>query len=206
MSVIVGYNFSLPTPQTYASLQASLAQWLNRSDLTAIIPDFIRLAEERLNRDLRVRQMEVPLSQTPIVSNVIAVPLATVGVKTLWVVGSESEPLKPQTYEYVIAQATGSTATHYAWQGDTFCFNGSGTVTGVLYQQIPSLSATQTSNWLLSQAPSAYLYGAMREAYDYLRDDVERDRWAARLQSVVDSLQGVEKRDLYSGPLVARAR
>ena len=43
---------------TYATLQSSIANWLDRSDLTDRIPDFIALAEARINRVLRVRQME----------------------------------------------------------------------------------------------------------------------------------------------------
>ena len=35
----------------YSELQAASADWLNRSDLTAAIPDFISLVDARLNRD-----------------------------------------------------------------------------------------------------------------------------------------------------------
>ena len=42
---------------TYAELQTTIAGYLARSDLTTQIPDFIRLAEIRLRRDLRIRQM-----------------------------------------------------------------------------------------------------------------------------------------------------
>lgn len=42
----------------YSTLQASVASWLARADLTATIPDFISLAEARINRDLRVRKMQ----------------------------------------------------------------------------------------------------------------------------------------------------
>ena len=44
---------------TYTELKASLADWLNRSDLTTVIPDFIRLAEAQMERQLRTRQMIV---------------------------------------------------------------------------------------------------------------------------------------------------
>ena len=37
---------------TYTNLKTSIADWLNRSDLTAVIPDFITLAEAQMNRDL----------------------------------------------------------------------------------------------------------------------------------------------------------
>ena len=42
---------------TYAELQTVIAGYLARSDLTTEITDFIRLAETRLRRDLRIRQM-----------------------------------------------------------------------------------------------------------------------------------------------------
>jgi hypothetical protein len=44
---------------TYAQLQTSIGDWLNRSDLTATIPDFISLAEAQIERTLRTRQMIV---------------------------------------------------------------------------------------------------------------------------------------------------
>ena len=42
----------------YSTLQSSIANWLARADLANVIPDFIQLAESRINRDLRVRKMQ----------------------------------------------------------------------------------------------------------------------------------------------------
>ena len=44
---------------SYSELKTTIANYLARSDLTTQIPDFIRLAEIRLQRDLRTRQMLV---------------------------------------------------------------------------------------------------------------------------------------------------
>ncbi len=44
---------------TYTELKASIADWLNRTDLTTTIPDFISLAEAQIERTLRTRQMIV---------------------------------------------------------------------------------------------------------------------------------------------------
>ena len=44
---------------TFTELKEAVADWLDRSDLTARIPDFIALAEARINRELRIRPMEV---------------------------------------------------------------------------------------------------------------------------------------------------
>jgi hypothetical protein len=35
---------------TYTDLKTSIASWLNRDDLTSVIPDFISLAEAGINR------------------------------------------------------------------------------------------------------------------------------------------------------------
>ncbi len=44
---------------TYTELKASIANWLNRSDLTdEIADDFIKLTEADFNAKLRIRQME----------------------------------------------------------------------------------------------------------------------------------------------------
>jgi len=42
---------------TYSDLKTSIAGYLARSDLTSQIPDFITFAENRLRRELRIRQM-----------------------------------------------------------------------------------------------------------------------------------------------------
>jgi len=42
---------------TYATLQTAVANWLDRSDLTDRIPEFIALAEARMNRVLRLAIM-----------------------------------------------------------------------------------------------------------------------------------------------------
>jgi len=38
---------------TFDELKTNIADWLNRTDLTSVIPTFITLAEARLNRQLR---------------------------------------------------------------------------------------------------------------------------------------------------------
>jgi len=191
---------------TYAQLQTSVSGWLNRSDASALIPDFITLAEERVNRKLRVKEMETPLAATAITNNAIAVPANTVGVKTLWIEGYETSPLLPATYEYVLSRGSEGIPCNWAWQGSNLYFDGAGTVQGVLYRDIPALSNTNTTNWLLTAHPSAYLFGALAEAFNWARNDKERDRWDARFQQTLSEISGADMRDRFSSPLVVRAR
>ena len=41
----------------YTQLKSTVADWLHRSDLGSVLPTFIKLAESRINRDLRVDEM-----------------------------------------------------------------------------------------------------------------------------------------------------
>lgn len=191
---------------TYDELKTSVASWLKRSDLTALIPDFITLAEDRMNRALRVRQMEAALASTAITDNRIAVPTGTVGVKTLWTDGYENSPLLARSYESLLTDGTEGVPTGWAWQGDYFYFDGSGDVSGVLYTKIPALSSLQATNWLLTAHPSAYLFGALAEAHAYTRNP-EAAAWKDRFEGALSDLDGGDMRDRFgSGPLVTRAR
>ncbi len=51
---------------TYSALQTSIANWADRDDLTAFIPDFIALTEARFNRALRLRSMEQSQTATTV--------------------------------------------------------------------------------------------------------------------------------------------
>ena len=42
---------------SYSELKSSLADWLNRDDLTSVIPDFISLAEAQMERRLPTQKM-----------------------------------------------------------------------------------------------------------------------------------------------------
>lgn len=190
----------------YTALQAAIAGWIHRADLTAVIPDFIRLAEERMNRYLRTKDNEVALSATAITNNRITVPANTVGIKTLWLDGYEATPLKSQSVESVIANGVEGLATMFAWQGSELLFDGTGSVEGVLYRNVPALSDTNTTNWVLTAHPSLYLFGALSEAHLYAKDPQEAQTWAGRFQQVLDEINGNSQRDTMNGPLVARAR
>ena len=57
----------------YSTLKAAIANWLARADLTSAIPEFIQLAESRINRSLFVRERMSEASGTS-ESGVIAIP------------------------------------------------------------------------------------------------------------------------------------
>lgn len=208
MTIVVSPSTSAGSGWLYSDLQAKVALWLNRSDLSAMIPEFIRLVEDRLNRALRVKQMEtqVPATEIETEDSSVAMPDGMVGVKALWIDGYETSPLQVDSYEALLSRGTSGIAARYSLVGDRLYFDGSGTVSGVMYESIPALSNDNTTNWLLTAHPSAYLYGALAEAFHYTRNQAESDRWTAKFETVLADITGTDARDRFSGPLVMRAR
>lgn len=191
---------------TYSELQTAVAGWLHRGDMATRIPEFIMLAEAKINRRLRVPGMEAALSSETITDSVIPLPADFAGVKALWVDGYPIDPLEPQALESVLAATGQGVATLYARQGSNLRFDGTGDVTGVYYARVPALSDAAPTNWLLSDSPDLYLFGALGEAALHIKDETRGALWQQRFETLIDELNSVAVRDSYGGPLVARAR
>ena len=69
------------------------------------------------------------------------------------------------------------------------------------YARVPALTDTDTTNWVLTDYPDIYLYGALVHAAPYLNDDQRINIWASLYQSAVDALDQDNKKSRVSGPL-----
>ena len=73
---------------TYSALKASIANWLNRTDLTdEIADDFIKLCEADFNAKLRIRQME-QFDDVTINAEKISVPSGFIAVRSFYILSS----------------------------------------------------------------------------------------------------------------------
>jgi len=199
---------------TFAGLKATIADYLNRDDLTAIIPSFITIAEAKFNRKLRVRQM-VTRAEGQIETAFFAYPADWLEAKEFqlntnpitrlqFVTEAQGDELKSTRYTTV------GTPAYYTITGSQLEFIPTPDTTYsaelTYYAKIPALSDSNTSNWLLAYAPDLYLYGALIEATPYLKDDERLPVWS---QMYVNSLGDIEVADerasVSSTPLV-RAR
>lgn len=197
---------------TYSDLKAEIASWLNRSDLTATIPTLIQLAEVQLNADLTSRFMEVKAS-LPVTAGVSTVDLPTdlLDVKRLQVVGSPNRVLIYRSPDE-IAQ---DNAANQAGMLETFSVFGNTlelapipdsdcTLELLYYQKIPALSDSNPTNWLLTNWPNAYLFGALLQAQPFLMNDERIPVYQSLYRQAVEGLNVV---DWYSGSTMrVRAR
>lgn len=188
----------------YTELQASVADFLNRSDLTSVIPDFITMAEAELNRTLRVREMSVR-TQAPIDSQYVKLPADFLGMRNIDLL---TDPVTPMTYKNLqnldIHRASDATGKpiYYSIMQNNIEFSpvpdGDYTIEIVYYQKVPALSF-YTTNWLLDAHPDAYLYGTLMHSAPYLQADERIGVWAGKYQQVIQQIITSDEKAKFSG-------
>jgi hypothetical protein len=188
----------------YTELQASIADFLNRSDLSSVIPDFITMCEAEFNRTLRVRDM-VKRSRAPITSQYVKLPSDFMGMKNIDLL---TDPMIPLTYknlsEIDAVRSRDSTGKplYYSIVQDNIEFapvpDDEYTIEVVYYSKIPTLSANST-NWLLTAHPDAYLYGSLMHSAPYLQADERIGVWVGKYQQVIQQIIEQDEKIRFSG-------
>jgi len=198
---------------TYAELQTAVASWLHRTDLTTTIPDFIRLAESRINKALKTKGIEKTGSLT-----------ATVGLSTIALPSDYNKPIALRCTFYTPGKdeiryrervkidfdTNSNYPTYWTIYGDYIVFDCPADQAYTFefdYYGSLTLSDSATTNWLLTNYPDVYLYGALLQAAPYLQDDARITVWSALYQAGLDQLQIADDRGSTSGgALLTRAK
>lgn len=183
---------------TYSELQQAIADWMNRGDLSAVIPSFIANAEARLNRRIRCRAMETTENLTLNSDGEASVPSDFLEEKTLMVASTPEtwpEYVESDAPEFLYKYRPYSGPQYWTIMGTTIkvkpAFNGA----AVLYyfQRIPALSGSNTTNWLLTKAPEVYLYATCLEAAMYLKDEAAAVNYTDLMMAAIDELLQEER-------------
>ena len=205
---------------TYTELKSTIANWLNRSDLTSeISDDFIKLVEADLNAKLRIRQME-QLDTITIDSETETVPTGFIAVRSFYILsGSTKYHLNYITPANLYAIKGGSTTgipRVYSIESDNgteqFRFGPAPdtTYTGYLqyYKAFTPLSSGNASNYILASHPSVYLYGSLFHAANFIGgiDQAQVQNWLAMYQTSLERLEDNDQNDSFGGsPVVQRS-
>ena len=209
---------------TYATLQTAVANWLDRSDLTDRIPEFIALAEARMTRTLRLSMM-------------LNVDETTLGGAATLVAGTRDYALPSgylQMVDFHLRTSPITTLSYLTpenmnrmWAGSQggkplaytiFADNSTGTpikkvrlgpspasaydYSIMFYKKIDALSVANTTEQMLTDNPDIYLYGALLEAEPFLMNDQRVQLWATAFQESVRALQEQDNKDRHSGSVM----
>jgi hypothetical protein len=194
---------------TYTGLQASIADWLGRSDVTSQIVDFITLTEAEFNRTLRVRQMEQRATAT--VTEYVELPTGFLELRNIQLNETPKVSLEQVTPDEIDRNYSGSAGKPivYCLLANQLQFapapDGTYTVEIDYYEVIPPL-ASNASNWLLASYPDAYLYGCLLRGSAHAQDAAMVPAWEQAYKQVMSQMRYEDKKSRWSGsPLRVRA-
>jgi len=191
----------------YSELQSTIADFLNRDDLTTVIPTFITLAEAEFNRRLRHWRME-NRATAEVDSQYSAIPadflepirlhLETSNYRTLELMSqADMQSMRMRNLD-----TSGKPAYYALTQGEIELYPTPDATYNLemnYYARIPALSVSNTTNWLLTYFPDAYLYGALAHSAPYLGEDARMATWAALLQSAMDGIMRESEQAKFGG-------
>lgn len=181
---------------TYSELKSAIADWLLRDDLTTVIPTFIALAEAQFNREIRDYRM-VKRSTAEVDTEYFVPPadwlenvrfqLNTTPATTLDFVTpdqmSEEESRRGSVGRPMYFTMIGSNFQIMPIPDSTY------DAELVYYSKIASLSDSNTENWLLTDSPDIYLYGALMQAAPYLNDDQRIQVWSGLYRQGIEAMR-----------------
>ena len=193
---------------TFAQLKTAAANWLDRSDLTDRIPEFIVLAEARFNRILRIRDMETVSTaiSTSAGTREYSLPTGFVQMKEFHLTTDPLTPLAYITPEMMTRIWAGSA------QGKPEVFtiiadnvrlgpnpDAVYTTSMLYYKTFTALSDSATTNDMLTNNPDVYLYGTLLEAEPFIMNDQRVQLWGMAFEKAIGDIQNQDNKDRHSG-------
>lgn len=186
----------------YTDLKTKIATFYEeRSDLAAVADDLIALAEGYFNVRLRCREMEKVTTLAPS-SNVCTLPTDYLEYKRVVEVVSPRRRL-----DYITEDAAdrlypfrgSGLANHFMIVGTTLTAlplstNG---IELTYYQKIPALTASATTNWLLTRLPNLYLHACLMYAAEYVKNDAEIVKEGALAEKYIGELEALDNRSKF---------
>jgi hypothetical protein len=192
----------------YSELKTAIADFLHRTDLTTQIVDFIELAEAALFREINIKDLRVSVTGTT-TGEYATLPAEFSEVVRLTCTYSGKE--YDLDYGSQAVDYTMTAPKYFALENNKLRIFG--TATGQAYTlyytpKTTALSASNTSNWILANAPDLYLYASSLEAARYMRDAALEDKMGALVAPLIDSIKRYTERkgQPTSGSLQIRPR
>lgn len=197
---------------SYAVLKARIADWLNRADLTDAIADFVALAEAEITERVDHPDMVV-IKTISITGETLGKPCDFDGVLSLRINSDCVRGLKFITMEQMDDEpiAANGVPNKYTIAGGKFVFSpfpdeDADPVSGRLrYRSKICLLEENGSNWVLSDYPAAYLYGALKHSAPFLQDDPRVAVWSSLFDQAIDTINNAGRRQSLGASLQTRS-
>lgn len=191
---------------TYDELKTAIAAWTHRANLTSYLGDFITMAEERMFSELKVKEMEARTDYTPS-SRYLSTPTRMTAIRRI--VAKSSPPVElvgtsPDGLRVVYDTGSG-TPSHYTVLGSEIEFNRIPNVdVEILHYAAPAaLSASNTTNSILTAYPTVYLTASMVEAAIFVKDQSMLATWQGKYADAISAANRKSSKFHTAGPMAA---
>jgi len=206
---------------TYSQLKADLIEFSARSDVSALTATFIRLAEPRVYRKLRILEMEtdVTLTITSANSYAEALPTGFQGFKSLYVSGATNprmaylppntfhllDNLPPNTFSELRSGETPYTIESNKLKVDQATgATGDVVVNAVYWKRFLPLSDSTTSNASLANHYDLFLAAGLEMLWRWVRNTEERVIAKTEVDRIIGEIEEEEvMRRMPAAPTVS---
>lgn len=205
----------------YATLQADVAAYSARGDISAVAPSFIRIAEAWINRRVRILEQETDVELEFDSGNEYMADLPTGFLGFRSIVNPDSsdpdcEYMPPAVFDVVSRQprdglspATPSSAAYTIASGKVKLLSPVGatdpvTLAAVYHKRFLPLSDSNTTNYLLTNHYDLYLKASLREMWDFVDEQAMVDRYERQAEKIVGEIDEEEKGKRRGAPPLRR--
>lgn len=195
---------------SYTNLKLTIADWLNRADLTLQIADFIALTEASITRRVRRKTIRNTVTFT---QDTLPIPIDCAELRSMrFVTGFpyRDKPIPVVTPEML--------ADHRAAYNNVAgrplfasIIAGSiviapppdGTYPAELtyFEKLVPLSTTNATNSVLRDSPDVYLYGALTHSAPFLKHDERIPVWQSLYEQAIGELEAAREREEFNASI-----
>ncbi len=198
---------------TRAELKTAITARIIRTDLTTLYDEFIQFGEIELNSKLRLMQQEIGTPSTVTLSS--AATTATLPTNFLEPIALrwsdvEYGPTQRTTEQIADMSTTTTGRPRFFAYSSVFLFERPAdqayTLKSRHFEKWALGSGDSAANWLLTNAPDAYLYASLAAAADQARSLKDSaSRWEDRRDKAIARLNRIDARSRKRAPLVMDA-
>lgn len=195
------------TLANFGDLKTAVKAWSKRTELTdAVLADFITLAHTELMGRARVRAMEVRDSAYILTSETTALPTRFREFRSVVRMSTPSQSMQlvsPQWASEAYSRATTDLPSFYLIEGGTFrsvpAPSASTTLEIVYYAAFADFSVDADTNWILTNYPGLYLFGALIKLAPYIGNDDRVGTWETEFEKLLLVMHKEDRKANWSG-------
>lgn len=198
----------------FTSLKQAVANWIVDdavSQGSERVAEFIALAEADFNRRLRIRPMETSTTVAPS-SRTTTLPTEALQVRNIrrnTAAGGTIDYLPPDQFWFQYGSTDTGEPIAYTIEGENIAWgpaagSAAGSVIVSYYKRIAALTTSATTNWMLTNHPDVYLWGALVAAEPFLFEDKRMPMFKTLYEAALKQVEESDQNDRHGSGLVMR--